>query len=105
LIKQNCFSIFEIVHFATLAFVQSTHGLNTVYNPGSIQQIISIKVDIPGRPIHIAVTGDQYIGKTTIVNHIVRNRGSRKIIKQHATASKLTLSTSLKVWLNLFIGF
>lgn len=80
-----------------LGVVQSTLGLNAIFDARAVHQIVSTKVSIPGRPIHLAVTGDKYIGKSTIVNHMVRN----KRFQQNATASKITISTSLKITLIL----
>lgn len=77
-----------------LGVVQSTLGLNSSLDRNSASALFEKKLDVLDRPLHIVVTGDKYIGKSSIVSHLVRN----KRFQQNATASKVTIpSTSKKV--------
>ena len=77
-----------------LGVVQSTLGLNSSLDRNSVSALFEKKLDVLDRPLHIVVTGDKYIGKSSIVSHLVRN----KRFQQNATASKVMIpSTSKKV--------
>ena len=77
-----------------MGIVQSTLGLSSKCGlSNAIVQIITTKIDLPGRPIHVVVTGDKYIGKSSIVNQMVRN----KRFKQNITATKIAISPTVKV--------
>ena len=81
-----------------LGIVQSTLGLNAPLTAKSLTQIVSRAASIVDRPFNIAVTGDKYVGKSTIVNHLVRNER----FQENATAAKIALSNSQKVSFLMF---
>ena len=82
-----------------LGVVQSTLGLNSSLDRNSAAKLFEKKLEVLDRPLHIVVTGDKYIGKSSIVSHLVRN----KRFQQNATASKVLIpSTSKKVRKKLF---